>query len=55
MKTRKNNQTIVDGRWYNLPKRGIRVVCCDCGATHTAEFRYKPDGTVQYRAFKILP
>lgn len=43
----------IEGRWYNLPKRGLRVICCDCGGKHVAEFRYYKD-KVQYRAFKII-
>jgi len=45
--------TATEGRWYVIPKRGLRVICCDCKGEHVVNFRWK-EGKVQYRAFKIV-
>lgn len=49
---KKSIRQIIEGRWYRIPKRGLRVTCCDCGATHTAEFRWFGK-ELKYKAFKI--
>lgn len=48
----KRDRPAQSGRWYVLPKRGLRVICCDCGGEHVAEFRYRKDGLAEYRAFR---
>ena len=47
---------IKEGKWYTIPKKGIRVTCCDCGTQHTVEFKFFGDigDILKYRAFKII-
>ncbi len=47
----KETRQIIEGKWNKIPKAGIRVICCDCGAKHTAEFRWFGK-ILKYRAFK---
>ena len=48
---RKEIRQIEEGKWNTIPKEGIRVTCCDCGAKHTAEFKWFGK-ILKYRAFK---
>jgi hypothetical protein len=47
----KDIRQIIEGKWYGIPKRGLRVTCCNCGAKHTAEFIWVGK-VLKYRAFK---
>jgi len=42
---------VYDGEWVPLPRRGQKIVCCDCGLIHRIDVRVKA-GKVQFRAFR---
>ena len=39
-----------DDEWVTVPATGLRIVCCDCGATHDVEARVAEDGALQFKA-----
>ena len=39
------------GEWIQPVRRGYRLACCDCGLTHTLNFRVH-NGRVQFAVFR---
>jgi hypothetical protein len=47
-----NFEQVYDGEWIEpLPQTGHKMKCCDCGLTHTINFRVE-NGKVQFQAFR---
>lgn len=43
---------VYDGEWIEpKPQTGHKITCCDCGLTHTINFRIVK-GKVQFQAFR---
>ena len=40
-----------EGEWIQPVENGYKLSCCDCGLTHTMDFRIH-DGQIQFRAFR---
>lgn len=39
-----------DGEWVR-PRRGYKLMCCDCGLVHNMDFRVR-DNKTEFRAFR---
>lgn len=43
---------VKDGEWIEVPKRGYKEQCCDCGLTHVLNFRINAKGKIEIQAFR---
>lgn len=43
---------VVDGEWIEVPKRGYKEQCCDCGLIHVMNFRVNAKGKIEIQAFR---
>lgn len=41
---------VTDGEWIEVPKRGYREQCCDCGLVHTHNFRINAKGKIEIQS-----
>lgn len=41
-------EELEDGKWTEVPRRGHRNACCDCGLVHCVDYRIV-DGKIQIR------
>jgi hypothetical protein len=43
---------VKDGEWIEVPKRGFKEQCCDCGLVHRLNFRINAQGKIEIQAFR---
>lgn len=46
---------VENGEWVQPVRRGYKLMCCDCGLTHTLNFRLRPRSggrVIQFQAFR---
>lgn len=43
---------VTDGEWIQVPKRGFKEQCCDCGLIHRLNFRITDDGKIEIQTFR---
>jgi len=51
-KTKSKYYHICDGEWIEIPWRGFREQCCDCGLCHELNFRLGPKGELWMQTFR---
>lgn len=44
-----------DGEWIEVPMRGYKEQCCDCGLIHRMNFRLNARGKIEIQAFRDGP
>jgi hypothetical protein len=43
---------MIDGEWMEVPKRGFKEQCCDCGLVHKLNFRINAKGRIEIQVFR---
>ena len=43
---------ITDGEWIQVPKRGFKEQCCDCGLIHKLNFKIDEKGNIHMQTFR---
>ncbi len=43
---------VVDGEWIQVPKRGFKEQCCDCGLIHRLNFKIDEKGNIHIQTFR---
>ncbi len=51
-KARRNYYQVTDGEWVEVPMRGFKDQCCDCGLIHKMNFRVNAKGRIEFQAFR---
>jgi hypothetical protein len=52
MTKRREYYQVVDGEWIEVPRRGYKEQCCDCGLIHRLNFRVTKKGHIEIQAFR---
>lgn len=52
MTRRRDYYQVHDGEWIQVPKRGYKEQCCDCGLTHRLNFRVNAAGQIEIQTFR---
>ncbi|WLA80263.1 hypothetical protein [Bradyrhizobium elkanii] len=43
---------VTDGEWIQVPKRGYKEQCCDCGLVHRLNFKVDEKGNIHIQTFR---
>jgi hypothetical protein len=43
---------VTDGEWIEVPRRGYKEQCCDCGLIHRMNFKVTKSGKIQIQTFR---
>jgi hypothetical protein len=43
---------VSNGEWIQVPKRGYKEQCCDCGLVHKMNFRVDDKGRIHIQTFR---
>ena len=43
---------VTDGEWIQVPKRGYKEQCCDCGLIHRLNFKVDDEGGIHIQTFR---
>jgi hypothetical protein len=52
MTKRSDYYHVTDGEWIQVPKRGYKEQCCDCGLTHKMNFKVDDKGQIHIQTFR---
>ena len=52
MSKRRTYYQITDGEWIEVPMRGFKEQCCDCGLVHRLNFKLNEKGKILIQTFR---
>jgi len=52
MTKRRDYYWVSDGEWIQVPKRGYKEQCCDCGLIHRLNFKVDSNGSIHIQTFR---
>lgn len=55
MPKKRHYHQVIDGEWLEIPMRGFKEQCCDCGLVHRLNFKLDANGKLLMQCFRDGP